>query len=143
MHTQLRTDYHQGIPHVVAGISHISKLNAFDSSQLFLDRKNICQHLCGVELIGKSVPHRNPCIFCKLLHDFLAVTTILNTFIHTSEDSRRVCNTLFLSDLGTARIQIGGAHPQVMGGNLEGAAGSGTGLFKDQRHIFAPVHILC
>ena len=143
MHAQLCADNHQGISHIVAGISHICQLHALDPAKLFFNGQHICQHLGWMELIGETVPHRNARILSKLLHDLLTVAAIFDTFIHTAEHSRRIGDTLLLADLGSGRIEIRGSDSKIMGCHFKGASCSGAGLFKDQCHVFTLMHILC
>ena len=42
MHSHFRTGDHQGISHIVAGISHVNKFNAFQFSEFFLNCQKIC-----------------------------------------------------------------------------------------------------
>ena len=106
-------------------------------SQVFADGEKVCQHLGGMVLIGKAVPHRHPCIFSQFFHNLLPESAVLNPLIHPAQYPCGIRNALLLADLGTGRVQIGGTHAQVMGRNLKGAAGPGAGLFKYQGHILS------
>ena len=137
MHSHLGTGDHKGITHIIARIAHIHKLNSLKPAQMFSDSEQIRQHLGRVILICKSVPYRNSCIMSQLLYNLLSKASVLNTVVHPAQNSGCICNTLLFSDLRAGWIQISGTHSQIMGCHLKGTAGSGTGLFKDQRHIFS------
>ena len=95
------------------------------------------QHLGRMILVSQTIPYRHACVLCQALDDLLAVTAVLDTVIHSSENSCGVGNALFLSDLRAFGIQISRSHAEIMSGYLEGAAGSRTGLLKNQSHVFA------
>ena len=137
MHSKLGACYHQGVAHVVAGIPHVYQLNALQVSEMLTDSQHISKHLSRMILICQTVPNRNTCVFGKLFYDVLAKSTVLDTIIHSSKNSCSICNALFLADLGTCWIQIGASHSKVMSCNLEGAACSCAGFFKDQGNVFA------
>ena len=137
MHAHLSAQDHQGIPHVVAGVSHVDQFHAFHSSQVFFDGQQICQHLGGMVFIGQSVPDRHAGILCQLFHDFLSESPVFDAVIDPSQDSGSVFDALFLTDLRAFRVQIGGSHAQIVGSHFKGAAGPGAGLFKDQRYVLS------
>ena len=92
-------------------------------------------------IIGQTVPHRYARVFCQFLYDLLAKAPVLDAVIHPAENSCRIPDAFFLPDLRSLGIQICGPHAHIVGSDLKGTPGAGTGLFKDQRHIFAPVII--
>ena len=141
MKPQLCTDNHQRIAHVIAGISHINQLYPFQTAQVFPDCQHICQHLCRMVLIGQTIPDRNSCMLCQLLHNLLTKAPVLNSVVNSSQHPRRIGNTLFLSNLRAGRLQICGSHSHIMGSHFKGASCSGTGFLKNQSHIFASVMI--
>jgi len=100
MHAKLCADNHQGISHIVTGISHIGQLHAFDPAKLLTNSQHICQHLGRMKFIGQTVPYRNPCISCQLLYDILSKATVLDTIIHSAKNPCRICYALLFSDLG-------------------------------------------
>ena len=138
VHAHLRTYDHVGIAHVVAGVSHINQLHAFQLSKMLANRQKVRQHLGRMELVGQTVPYRNACIFCKLFYDFLSVTAVFNSFKHPSQNACGVADALFFADLGAGRIKVGTSHAKIVCSNLKGAAGSRAGLFKNQCNIFSP-----
>ena len=99
MHAQFCAGDHQGISHIVSGISHIYQLTSLQISKMLTDRKHICQHLCRMIFICQAIPYRNSGIFCKFLYNILSITAIFNTIIHSSQNSGCICNALFLSYL--------------------------------------------
>ena len=133
----LGAGHHEGIAHVVAGVPHVGEVYALEAAQLFLDGEQVRKHLGGVELIRQAVPYRNSGVFGKLLHKLLAVTPVLYAVIHPAQHPRRVGYALLFAHLGGAGVEIGHAHAQVAPRHLEGAAGAGGGLFKEQHYVLA------
>ena len=95
-----------------------------------------------MELVGQAVPYRHVRVFRQFLHDLLPEAPVLDPLEHARKHLRRVRNGLLFADLAARGVQVGGAHPQVAGRHLKGAARAGGGLFKDQRHVFAPQHVV-
>ena len=95
-----------------------------------------------MELVGEAVEHRHPGVLGKLLHDFLAEAAVLNAVEHPPQHPGGVGDGLLLADLGAGGIQVGDAHAEIMPGHLEGAAGTGGGLLKDQGDVFALQHFM-
>ncbi len=142
IHSHLGTCHHQGIAHVVTGIPHVCKFNALNTPEMLPYGQKVGQHLGRMELVGQSVPDGHTRMFGKFFHDLLPETTVLNAFIHTPKNPRRIRNALLFADLGARRIQIGASHTEIMSRHLKGAACSGAGLLKDQGYVFSakPVH---
>ena len=138
MHSHFGACHHQGIPHIIAGISHICEPDILQIAEMLPYGQQICQHLGGMELICEPVPNRHPRVFCKLLHNILPVSPIFNSLKHACQNPGRIRDALLFSDLGARRVQISGPHTQVMCGHLKCAPGTGTGFFKNQCHIFSP-----
>ena len=84
MHTHLCTGDHQGIAHIVAGISHIYQLYALQMTQMLLDCQQGCQHLCGMIFVGQAVPYRYVRVFRQLLYDLLSETAVLDAVKHAA-----------------------------------------------------------
>ena len=99
MHTHFRTNYHQGIAHVVTGIAHVCHLDTFQVSELLTNCHNISQYLCRMELIGQTVPDRYTGILRQIIHDGLVKTTVLNTIINTSKYTCCIGNAFLLANL--------------------------------------------
>ena len=91
-----------------------------------------------MKLIGQAVPYRNTGVVCQILHDLLAVATVLDAVKHPSQHPGGVGDGLLFTDLAAGGVQIGHFHAQIVGGHLKATAGAGGGLFKDQSNIFAP-----
>ena len=104
---------------------------------MFTDSQKVSQHLCGMIFVCQAVPHRNTCVFCQLLHNFLPEAAVFNPVIDPSQNPGCIPGTFFFTDLGTFGIQICGPHTQIMSCHLKGAAGPGAGLFKNKRYISA------
>ena len=99
MHSKFRTCYHKRISHIVTGVSHIYELHTLKFSEMLTNCQHICDHLCRMELIGQSIPHRNSRIFCQFLYDFLSISTILNSIKYSSKYTGCIRNAFLLSDL--------------------------------------------
>ena len=140
VHAHLCTAHHQRVAHVVAGVAHVHQLDPFKRSEVLPDGQEIRQDLRGVELVGQPVEHRHPGIVRQGVHDLLAVAPVLDAVEHPAQHPGGVGDGLLLADLGALGVQIGAAHAQVRGRDLEGAAGAGGGFFKDQGDVFSGEH---
>ena len=137
VHTHFGAAHHQGVAHVVAGVAHVHQLLALQAAAVLLNGQEVRQNLGGVELIGQAVPHGNVGVLGQLLHNALAEAAVLDAVKHAAQDAGGVGDALLFADLGAAGVQIGDAHAQIMPRHLEGAAGTGAGLFKDQGDVLA------
>ena len=142
MHAQLCAGYHQGISHVISGITHIYELNAGNFSKMLFYCKKIRYHLCGMGFVRKPVPYRHARILCKILNYLLSVAAILDTVIHPSQNPGGIGDALLLSYLGAVRIKICTVHTKVRRRNLEAAAGPCTCLFKYQGDVLSAEYIV-
>ena len=142
MHSQFGACDHQGITHIVAGISHVYQTTSLKISKMLTDGQHIGQHLCRMIFICQTIPYRNSCIFCKVFYDFLSKSSVFDSLIHSSENSCCVCNALLLTDLRTSRVQIGTAHSKIVSSYFKCTACSCTCLFEDQGNIFAFVILM-
>ena len=142
MQPHFGTAHHQAVAHIVAGIAHVSKVDALQLAEMLTDGQKIGQDLGGVELVGKAVPHAHAGILGQLLYDLLPVAAVLDAVKHTAQHTRGIGNALLFADLAAAGVKIGGLHSQIMRSHLKGAAGAGAGFFKNQRNVFAPQGIV-
>ena len=133
---------HQAVAHVVPRVAQVGEFQALQGAELLPQRQKIRQDLGGVELVGQAVPHRHVGVLRQFLHDLLPEAPVLDALEHARKHLRRVRNGLLLADLAARGVQVGGAHPQVAGRHLKGAARAGGGLFKDQCHILAPQYVV-
>lgn len=65
-------------------------------AEMLLNGKEIGQDLSGVKLIGQAVPHRNTGVVCQILHDLLAVATVLDAVKHPAQHPGGVGDGLLL-----------------------------------------------
>ena len=142
MHTELRAQDHQGVAHVVAGVSHVCELNAFQIPEMLPDRERIRQHLRRVVLIRETIPHRNTRVLCQLLHDLLPVAAVLDPLVHSAEHARRVRDGLLLADLRARGIEVSRPHAEIMRRHLKRTARARARLLKDQGDIFPAERIV-
>ena len=78
----------------------------------------------------------------KLLNNILTEATVLDSLIHSSENSCSICDALLLSDLGACGIQIGRTHSQIMSCHFKGTACSCACFFKNQGNILTSVILM-
>ena len=137
VHAQLGAHHHQGVGHVVAGVAKEGELAAAHVAELLLHGEDVGQHLGGVEGVGQAVPHGHAGVAGQVLHHGLLEAAVLNAVVHAAQHLGGVGQGLLLAHLGGGGVQEGHAHAQVAGAHLEGAAGAGGGLFKQQHHLLA------
>ena len=137
MHAHLGAAHHQGVAHVVPGVAHVHQLLALQTAAVLLNGQEVRQDLGGMEFVGQAVPYGHLGIFCQFLHNILSEAPVLDAVKHAAEDAGGVGDALLLADLGAGGVKVGDAHAQVMARHLEGAAGTGAGLFKDQGDVLA------
>ena len=104
---------------------------------MLLNGEEVRQDLGGVELVGQAVEHGHSGVFRQLLHQLLTEAPVLDAVKHPAQHPGGVGDGLLHADLAAGGAQVGAAHAQVLGGHLEGAAGAGGGLFKDEGHVLA------
>ena len=122
VHAELGASDHERIGHVVLGVAHEGELQTSQGAELLAQGEHVGDHLSGMELGGKAVPHGNAGVSGKLLNDFLPVTAVLDAVEHASKHASGVPDGLLLAHLRRTRIKVNHAHAQVAPGNLEGAA---------------------
>ena len=90
-----------------------------------------------MEFVRQAIPDGDTGIMGQIFYRLLAEAAVFNAVEHAAQNPGGVGNGLFLAHLGAARIQIGDAQAQVPASHLEGAAGAGGGLFKQQDDVLA------
>ena len=136
MHAHLGAAHHQGIPHVIARVSHVHQANVPRRAEALPDGQEVGQNLGRMEFIGQAVPDRHAGIPPQILDDLLAVAAVFDAVKHAAQHPGGVRQAFLLAQLAPGGIQVGALHAQIVGGDLEGAAGAGAGLFKDQGDVF-------
>ena len=137
VHPHFRAANHQGVAHVVTGITHIDKLDALQMAKVLLDCQEVRQNLGRVEFIGQAVKDRDTGVFCQILDDGLTEAPVLDAVIHPAQDPGRIGDGLFVAHLGAGGAEVRRVHAQIVRRNFEGAAGPGGGFFKNQGDILA------
>ena len=99
MKAQLGARDHEGIPHIVARIPHISEFFPGQTSQMLTYRQEIGQKLGRMVLICQAVSDRDAGIAGELLNPGLLKTAVLDAVEHSSQHARRIADALLLSDL--------------------------------------------
>ena len=94
-----------------------------------------------MKLIGQAVPHRNTGVVCQILHDLLAVATVLDAVKHPAQHPGGVGNGFVIADQAARRVKVGDLQAQIVSGDLKAAAGAGGGLFKDQGDVLGYLQI--
>ena len=95
-----------------------------------------------MELVGQAVPHRHTGVVGQIFHDALAVAAVLDAIEHPAQHPGGVGDGLLLADLAARRVEVGDFHAQVVGGDLEAAAGAGGGLLKDEGDVLAAQSVM-
>ena len=86
IHPHFRCAYHQGITHVIAGVTEISEtqLRQGFTRGVFQHGHQIREDLGGVKFICQSIPDRNSGKLPQFLHNVLAVSAIFNAVVHAA-----------------------------------------------------------
>ena len=138
VHTHLGSADHPGVTHVVphvAGEHHLHLVQGLVA--VLLNGHHVRQDLGGVVRVGEAVPHGHAGVFGQVLHGLLVVAPVLDAVKKPAQHLGGVLQGLLLAHLGAARVQIGDMGPLLGGRHLEGAAGAGGGLFKQQHDVLA------
>ena len=72
----------------------------------------------------------------------MAVAAVLDALKHAGKHLGGVGDGLLFADLAAGGVQVGGAHAQIVGGDLKAAAGAGGSFLKNERHVFAAQRIV-
>mgnify|MGYP003299148054 CR=1 FL=1 len=110
VHAHLGAAHHEGIAHVIPGITHVHQLSAGEAAEMLPDGQEVGQDLGGVELVGQAVPDADAGILCQCLHDLLTKAAVLNAVIHPAQNPGSIGNALLLAQLGSRRVQEGAVH---------------------------------
>ena len=73
----------------------------------------------------------------QLLDVGLGEAAELDAVVEAAEHARRVLDGLLLAHLGAAGVEVGHAHAEVHGADLERAAGAGGRLLEQQNDVLA------
>jgi hypothetical protein len=136
VHAVLAAADHQRVPHVVPGVAQVA---VADLTQVLLavlgHRQHVGQDLGRVELVGESVPHRDPGVLGKRLHRLLREPAVLDAVEGAPEHSGGVLHRLLVTDLGAAGLEVGDVRALVLRGHLERGASASRGLLEDERDL--------
>ena len=138
VHAHLGGADHPGVAHVVphvAGEHHLHLVQGLVA--VLLNGHHVRQDLGGVVRIGEAVPDRHAGVLGQVLHHFLVVAPVLDAVKEPAQHTGGVLQGLLLAHLAAAGVQIGDVAPLLGGSHLEGAAGAGGGLFKQQHDVLA------
>ena len=133
---------HKGVTHIVSGVAHVYEVDALQSAEMLADGEEVSQDLGGVVLVGKTVPDGDLRVVSEGLHLLLLVASVLDTVVHSAENSCGVRNALLLTDLRSRGIEIGGADTEIVCGYLEAATGTGAGLLEYENYILSLVYVV-
>ena len=138
VHTELRAHDHEGVAHVVAGVAHEGELLAVEvAAELLLHGQHVGDHLRRVELGREAIPHGHASVRGEGLDDRLGVSAVLDAVVHAAEHARGVLDGLLLAHLRALGVEVGDAHAEVHGADLEGAAGARRGLLEEQDDVLS------
>ena len=87
--------------------------------------------------IRKTVPDRHAGEFCQIFHHLLIKAPVFDAVKEAAQYLGGIFHALLLAHLAAAGIQVGDVSPLLSGGHLEGTAGAGGGLFKEQDDVLA------
>ena len=142
MEAHLGAAHHQAVAHVVASIAEVNEVDALQMAKVLPDGEEVSQDLGGMELIGQAVPHRHTGVVGKVFHDLLAIAAVLDAVEHAAQHTGSVGDGLLLADLAAGRVKVGHFHAQIVGSDLEAAAGAGGGLLEDKGNVLAAQSIV-
>ncbi len=126
VHAHLGGGHDQGVGHVVAAVAHERESDPVQGlGAVFLHGQDIGQRLGGVKFVGETIPDRHTGVFRQLLHPRLFEAAVFDAVVHAAQHARGVPDGFLLAELRSGRVQIGHAGALVVGGHLEGAAGTG------------------
>ena len=135
---QLGAHDHERTSHVVGSIAHEHQRLALDVVvEVLLNRQDVSEHLGGMPLGGQAVPHRHGSAGSQLFHVGLREAAEFDAVVETVEHAGGVLDGLLLAHLGAARIEVGHAHAEIHGADLERAARAGGRLLEQQDDVLA------
>src|SRR5690606_8270000 len=139
IHTHLGGTDHQGVAHVVAGITQVGELDLIQTFALAVLQHGheVSQDLGRVEFVGQAVPDRHTGMGAQLFHDLLTVATVFDAVIHAPQYTGGVLHGLLVTDLGTAWAEVRNLSALVEGRHFKRTAGAGGGLLEDQGDVLA------
>jgi hypothetical protein len=136
VHAHLGAAYHEGVAHVVAGVSGVNQLNLVERLvTALLDGHEIREDLGGVVLVGQAVPYRNARVAGEVLDEPLREASILDTMVHAAQNFRRILDRLLLPHLAVG--EKGDIAALVPAGGLEGAPRARRGLIENENNVLA------
>ncbi|SCI64335.1 Uncharacterised protein [uncultured Blautia sp.] len=138
MHTHLGGADHPGVAHIVphvAGEHHLHLVQGLVA--VLLNGHHVRQDLGGVVCVGETVPDGHTGVLRQILHHLLVVAPVLDAVEKPAQHFGGVLQRLLLAHLAAAGVQIGDVAPLLGSSHLEGAAGAGGGLFKQQHDVLA------
>ena len=139
VHAHLGGTHHQGVAHVVAGVTQVGELDLIQTFALAVLQHGheVRQDLGRVEFVGQAVPDRHTGVGPQLFDDLLAVAAVFDAVIHAAQHPGGVLHGLLVTDLGTARAEVGDLGALVEGRHFERTAGAGGGLLENQGNVLA------
>ena len=86
---------------------------------------------------GQAVPHRHASVGAEFLDVGLSIATELDAVVEAAEHAGGVLDGLLLAHLRAAGIEVGHAHAEIHGADLERAARAGGRLLEQQDDVLA------
>ena len=131
-------DQQQGVAHVVARIAQIGVADLVQRLVAVLAHgHDVGDHLRRMVFVGQAVVDRHAGVARQLLDDLPLETTVFDGVVQPSEHPRGVLHAFLVADLRGVGVDVGDVGALIVGGHLEGAAGSRGGLLEDQRDVLA------
>ncbi|MPM55435.1 hypothetical protein SDC9_102232 [bioreactor metagenome] len=107
VHSKFGSAYHKSIAHIVSGIPYESKLHFIQwFEDIFHHGEEVCKNLCGMILVGQTVPYRNTAVLSKLLNNLLRETSEFNTVKHSAKNPCCILYSFLMSELYIIFSQI-------------------------------------
>ena len=104
---------------------------------MLLNGHHVRQNLGGVVHVGEAVEDRHAAVLRQVLHHLLVEAPVLDAVEEPAQDLGGVLQGLLFAHLAAGRVQVGDVAPLLGGRHLEGAAGPGGGLLKEQHDVLA------
>ncbi len=138
VHSHFCSADHKAVAHVVPCIAAVNKFYFVEGFRnVFFDREEVSKDLGRVVKVGKTVPNRNTCIFCKCFNSFLLESAEFDAVEHPAKNFRGVFDGLFFAHLTVVRAEESYASAFVHCAYFECAAGSRRGFFEKKDDVLS------
>ena len=126
----------QRVRHVVA-VAHKAHFQPLEAALVLADGHEVCQHLAGVAIVGKTVDDRNAAKGGKILHVLLSEGADHNAVKIAGKHAGGVLNGLTAPQLNVARGEEERLTAKLIHAGFKGNAGTGGGFGEDHAQRLA------